>query len=262
MLSEYLNKNYDDPLIEDMVRKTLQVRIIRESDTYLAPLIRKDNLQKYFVLDGIDNLLMVRDLKRPVFLLTGHVGSFYTSFQAVGSAIGKEVHTIARSVDDSRLNPGVKRLYEKINYKFTGKKRVASYIFTNYATKMARSLVPLSKSGSIFFVLLDLPRSLYPHKRLPVRFLNLTSSLPSNLVSWGIKQKGLFLTVWNTVSFIDEDSYIRRLTISRPFGEGHGVSEVLQEYADSLSAIIAKEPWQWMGVPIVNQFDESEHDHE
>ena len=142
-LFEYLKKSPDEAVIDDLIKKALSVKIIRESDTYLTPMMKKPGLQKYFEIEGLENVISAAELKRPVFILTGHTGSFYSSFQAVGSAIGREVHIIARSVDNSDSNPVARQLYEKTNYKLTAKKGVSSY----YLHRLFRSDGPRYNPG-------------------------------------------------------------------------------------------------------------------
>ena len=256
LLFEYLKKPVDKPGIEDLVKKALWVKIVRESDAFASLRMTKKRLYRYFRIEGIEHLIEAADRKRPVVLLSSHFGSFYTL--AIGASVsGIPLYPIARTVDNSSASPLVWRLYARANYAFTEKRLTARYLYTDFSGKVDRSIVSLLKAGGVFLAMIDLPLTLFPHKRIPVELFGLPSSLPSGFVQSGLRYNAIFLTAWNTVEHDTNGDFYRFLKIEGPMPEGLNAQEVLQRYADRLTNQIVEKPWQWMGLQIISQYNES-----
>jgi len=257
LLFEYLKKQVDKPVMEDLVKKALWVKIVRESDAFASLRMTRKHLDSYFRIEGIEHLIEAADRKRPVVLLSSHFGSFYTL--AIGATVsGIPIYPIARTVDDSPASPLVWRLYAKANYALTEKRLTARYIYTNFSGKVDRSIVSLFKAGGVFLAMIDLPRTLFPHKRISVELFGFPSSLPSGLVQSGLRYNAIFLNAWNMVERDTNGNFYRFLKIEGPMPDGLNAQEVLQRYADRLTKQIVEKPWQWMGLQIVSQYNESE----
>jgi lauroyl/myristoyl acyltransferase len=238
--------------IEDAVDKALMVKLVRESDGYSALRMTKKNLYRYFQIDGLENLYASIREKRLIVILTGHIGSFFTPPIAF-SHLGMEVYPLAAAVTHPVHST---RLFLML-YRFLMRRGCTTpFIYTDMQGKIDRSIMQVFRTNGILFAALDISRGLSPAKRLPVRFLGRASSLPSGLVQWGLKKDAVFLTAWNTVQTTDNIHFIRNLRIDAPFEAGLDAHGILQTYADRLSELLCREPWQWMQVSIINEFDE------
>ncbi|MCX5864980.1 MAG: hypothetical protein NTW42_07910 [Deltaproteobacteria bacterium] len=243
--------NGRDPVqkeIDDAVERALQVKVARESDAfaYLG--------SPRFEVEGLEHLQKVMGQNRPIILLTGHVGNFYALSVALAQ-VGIVASSLARSVAPSNSYP--RRSFERINYFLSEHRMRGGWIYANYAGKLDRQLVTMCRNGGMLVVLLDLPRALFGAGRRPVRFMGRTSSLPARTVELGQKYKAVFLTAWNTIEPEKDFLFRRCLRIEPPFPDDDDVDGILQAFADRLSSLVIVEPWQWSGVPIINQFDES-----
>jgi len=254
-LCGYLHRRVSPSQIDDVVRKALFVKIVKESDAYSSLRMSKKRFDRYFQVKGIDHLRAARKDNRPVVLLTGHYGSFFIPAIAF-SHMGFDVYPIARKVDNSAATPLSTRIYLTLNYKFSERQFPAGYIYTDFAGWIDRKVVSVLNTGGILWTAIDFPERLYPHKRLPVKLLGLSSSLPSGMVRSALKRGAVFLTAWNSVESMDGLNWYRSLTIDEPIAGKPTADFVLQTYADRLTERISSQPWQWMGLPIISQYDE------
>lgn len=255
-LYDFLKRSVSDSEVEGIVQKTFLVKVVRESDAYSCLGMSRKRFSKYFETQGIEHLLSAREQKRPIVLLTGHYGSFFIPAIAF-SHMGFDVYPIARTVDNSPATPLATRIYLTLNYRFSERRFPAGYIYTDFAGWIDRKVVSVLNTGGILWTAIDFPERLYPHKRLPVRLLGLSSSLPSGIVRSALKRGAVFLTAWNSVESMDGRNWYRSLTIDEPIVGKPTVEHILQTYADRLTERISNQPWQWMGLPIVSQYDES-----
>jgi len=256
-LHRYLNRPVTEAETENCVKKSLWVKLIRESDAYTSLRMGPRTIKKYFRIEGIENLHSVTATGKPVILLTGHIGSFFIPAIAFSSA-GYIVYPVARSVDRSSATPFSTRLYLTLNYRLSEKRFPGRYLFTDFSGKIDRDIITILKSSGILWTAIDMPRQLYEHKRLSVTLFGRPSSLPSGIIQWGLKRNAVFLTSWNTVEVSDNGNYYRLLTVDPPISTEPTVESILQAYADRLTKQIGGKPWQWMGLQIISQFDESE----
>ncbi|MCB1985432.1 MAG: hypothetical protein H6936_07475 [Burkholderiales bacterium] len=240
--------------IDNAVKQALLIRTIRNSDAYACLGINKRNLYKNFSISGLEHLRSRLGQDRPVFLLTAHIGSFYTISIALAQ-LGIRINPVARTVDDSQYNPLPQQLFEHSNYWLTQIKMPGQYIYTNNTRRMDRRIVSACKENKILLVLLDLPRKFIPANRHPVQFLGKKSSFPIRLIDLGVKYNAIFLTLWSTIETKPDFSFKRRLTID-PVIQTTDRKKIIQSYADRLSSIAYQEPWQWLGSMIINQYNE------
>ena len=49
---------------------------------------------------------------------------------------------------------------------------------------------------------------------------------------------------------------MRTVTIEPPIKDGLQTQEILQVYADRLSSLIVKQPWQWLSLQMLDQYIE------
>jgi lauroyl/myristoyl acyltransferase len=242
--------------VDDTVKKALLVKVVRESDAYTSLRMSGKHIDRYFQVRGIDHLKAARKHNRPVVLLTGHFGSFFIPAIAFSQA-GFDVYPIARTVDRSSATPLSTRIYLTLNYKFSERRFPAGYIYTDFAGWISRKVINVLRSGGILWTAIDFPARLYPHKRLPVRLLGFSSSLPSGMISCALRRGAVFLTAWNGIETTDGRNWYRLLTVDEPI-QGETSQHILQAYADRLTEKISSQPWQWMGLPIVSQYNEGE----
>lgn len=242
--------------IENIVKKSMLIKLVRESDAYASLGMSAERMYKYFKIEGLKNLESAKAKGRPVIILSGHIGSFFIPAVAL-SHLGFDVHTLARAVDSSQATPKLTQLYQSLNYKFTEKRFSAGYIFTDFAGRINRTIDSVMGEKGMIYAAIDIPKTLYPYKHLPVVFLGVAASLPSGLIYRALKKNAVLITAWNTIETQGNKHFIRRLKIDEPFREGLEAVDILQEYADRLSSIIIKQPWQWLGLQIIKQFNEN-----
>jgi lauroyl/myristoyl acyltransferase len=251
-LWNFCGKTPKDSDIEDAVDKALWVKLVRESDGYSALRMTKKNLYRYFQIEGIENLYVSMQTNRPIVLLTGHIGSYVVPLIAL-SHLGFRVYPIAGKVNHPVM---ATRLFLSLYHTLVKRRLPTPYIYTDLKGKIDRSIIPILNAKGILWVALDLPKSMFPVTRMPVTFSGRTASLPSGLIQWGLKKNAVFLTAWNTVETIDNIHFIRKLRIDAPIETGLDAQGILQIYADRLSEIICREPWQWMQLNIIREYDE------
>ncbi|MEI6215284.1 MAG: hypothetical protein WCP10_14355 [Desulfuromonadales bacterium] len=237
--------------LDQAVERALQIKAARESDAFAC--LGSGSLSPRYEIEGLEHLQAAMIHKRPIMLLTGHIGSFYTVSVALAQA-GITASSLARSVAPS--NPYPRRSFEHTNYFLTGRRMKGDWIYTNYAGKLDRRLVSVCREGGMLVVLLDLPRSLFPAGRWPVNFLGRPSSLTGRTVELGLKYNALFLTAWNTIQVESGYGFRRCLRIEPQLADEGGVDGILQQYADRLTSLVSREPWQWMAAPVAAQFNE------
>lgn len=257
VLHSYQQKECDENALNEAATKAIYVRVERDSDAYGCLLSRR--LLTSFKVTGIEHLNNAIAQSRPIILLTGHVGSFYTIAVALAQ-LGHDVDPLARSVERAKHNPLPQQWFGRLNYFLTERKMTGRYVYTDYANKLDRRLIRTCRSNGILLVLPDLPRTLFPSGRKAVSFLGQSSSLPARTIEMGLKYKALFLTVWNTVELEKEGGIKRHLQIEPVFPDEQSIDKVLDIYTNRLSSIVYREPWQWMGTSIVEQFNENDRD--
>jgi lauroyl/myristoyl acyltransferase len=255
-LCRYLDRQPTAAEAEEVATKSLWVKLIRESDAYTCLKMTPKNIERYFHFKGLENLKAAEGQGRPVILLTGHIGSFFIPAIAF-AATGFTVYPVARSVDRSGETPYPTRLYLELNYKLSSRRFPGKYLYSDFSGKIDRSIATVARKNGILWTAIDMPRRLYPYKRCPVTLFGRMSSLPSGMIQWGIKKNAIFLTAWSTVDFSEEGGFYRLLTVDSSIPQETGVESVLREYANRLTQCIAEKPWQWMGLPIIEQYDES-----
>jgi lauroyl/myristoyl acyltransferase len=259
-LCDYLKKPVSETEIEAFVRKAFWVKVVRESDAYTCLKMSKKQFSNYFDVRGVEHLREAMGKKRLIILMSGHFGSFYTAKIAF-SHLGFIVHPIARTVDYSAVTPLATSLYTEVNYRFTQLRYLGKYVFTDFSGKIDRAIVDLSKSGGILWVTVDVPYRLYPYKHLQVKLFGKPSTLPAGLIQWAVRKEAIFLTAWNSVEFSNSRRFYRLLTVDEPIPDGSAATTVLQAYADRLSEKVLRQPWQWLGIQVIHQFNENEESH-
>lgn len=256
-LLNYLDRPVSEPEIEDIVRKTFLVKIVREGDAYACLRMNHKRFSKYFRTQGVEHLLSAREKKRPIVILTGHFGSFYSA-EVAFSLLGLTVYPIVRAVDYSAVTPLSRSLYEEVNYRFTEWKSPCKFIYTDFSGKIDRAVFNVMNSGGIILACIDIPHRLYPHKHLPVKLFGQPATLPAGLLQWAVKKDALFFTFWNSVVVDSTNSY-RHLSVE-PIPESSNAGDVLQIYADRLSKRVSEEPWQWLALPVIKQYSAIERE--
>ncbi|MBT4146808.1 MAG: hypothetical protein HOE45_08050 [Gammaproteobacteria bacterium] len=243
--------------LEQMVERALLIKVARNGDAFACLNLTPNNIGKKIKVSGLEHLQEAITQQRPIVLLTGHIGSFYT-IPLILTQLGIKVNLLARTVDSSVNNPLPQQFFEKCNYFFTELKMSGSYLYTNFSNKLDKRLVTTCKTGGILLVLIDFPRRLVPSGRSSVQFLGEQSSLPVRTVELGVKYNAIFLTVWNTIETSSDFSSKRHLQVGPVIANTGGVKRISQAYADCLSEVIMQQPWQWMGASIINQFKEND----
>ncbi len=255
-LYKYIGQSPGEAEIDDIVKKTFLVKIVRESDAYACLKMTRRNFSNYFKVTGIEHLSDAARSNRPVVLLTAHFGSFYSELVGL-SLLGIPVSAVARLVDYSSVTPLAKSLYDLTNYRLTELKSLRKYIFTDFSGNVDRAILDVINSSGILLCCIDLPKKLYPYKHMPVTFFGEAGSLPGGLIHWAIRKNAIFLTALNAVDLVEGGKPGRSLTIY-PFRGDSNVGSVLQWYADLLAARVVEQPWQWLPLPIISQYSEKE----
>ncbi|HID29859.1 MAG TPA: hypothetical protein EYP19_07625 [Desulfobacterales bacterium] len=254
-MRETLGSRFTNLTTEEILHRAWLVRITRESDTFTVLRMCRGNILRFFRYEGLEHLQEACRLERPVVLLASHMGSLYTECVALGSK-GFTIYPIARSADRSPATPLPQQIYITLNYRLTGWKLRGRYLFTDFATGLHKGVIAVFNHKEICFNAIDIPKTLYPYKREQVVFLGKQSSLPSGFIHWARKKGAVFLSIWNSVEIV-EDQTIRRCIRIDPIIDAPDVKTVLQCYADRLTEVICQEPWQWMALPIARQYYEA-----
>jgi lauroyl/myristoyl acyltransferase len=253
-MRETLGSRFTNLTTEEILHRAWLVRITRESDTFTVFRMCRRNMLRFFRYEGLEHLQDACRLERPVVLLASHMGSLYTECVALGFQ-GFTIYPIARSADRSSATPLPQQIYITLNYRLTGLKLRGKYLFTHFATGLQRDIITVFNRKGVCFNAIDIPRTLYPHRRQPVVFLGKQSSLPSGFIHWAGTKGAVFLTMWNSVETVEDQTICRCIRID-PIIDAPDAKTVLQCYTDRLTEVICQEPWQWMALPIARQYYE------
>lgn len=257
---EYLRKRlggaFSSLPTEEIVRLAHLVRLVRESDTYASIWMNKNNLEKYFEIEGLQYLEEAHRRGKSVALIGGHLGSNYTMWIALGF-LGHVVYTIARAVDHSRNTPVARQCYMLLTYWITSCKWPGRYLMADSTGHFPKAFLPKAldrvfERKGICFIAIDFPPTLYAGNKETVMFLGGESRLPVNFIRMAVKRDVEMLTVQDCVEF-DGKRIIRRIRLGPPL-KGQNETEMLQDYANRLTELICHEPWQWMGLQISSQY--------
>ncbi|MFH0994566.1 MAG: hypothetical protein V1844_03595 [Pseudomonadota bacterium] len=241
---------------EEIVRLAHLVRLVRESDTYASIRMHRGNMKQYFEIEGLQYLEEAERSGKSVALIGGHLGSNYTMWIALGF-LGHPVYTIARAVDHSRATPVARQCYMLLTYWITSRKWPGQYLMADSTGHFPKAFLPkaldrvFERKGSCFLAI-DFPPTLYAGKKETVIFLGGESRLPVNFIRMAVKRDVELLTVQDCVEF-DGKRIIRRIRLGPPL-TGQNEKEMLQDYANRLTELICREPWQWMGLQIASQY--------
>lgn len=244
---QYLFPNIDHSLLEAYLTQALAYKIAKEQETFRYLGKNKNIKTKIIGLEEIQKLTT----NKPLILLTGHYGSFYTLAPILNQYQSLKIYPIARTVDKSVNNPIGQQLFEQFNYWITEKNLNGHYLYTDFNGWIDKKIIDVFKQKQIILLLIDLPKRLFPKNRHPVKFLHeKNSSLPSRLVELAYKRKAHFLTAWHQFS---NDFQEKSLIIEKAI-EYETIDDILQTYANRLNNKIIESPWQWLGLPIVQQY--------
>lgn len=240
----------------EIARRFSWVRLWREHGAYAA---LGFGTREPALLEGIEHLVAAASLGRPLVLLTAHVGNPYLACVAI-AANGYPVFPVARSVDHSSATPLPVQGFLHLNYRATERKlNHGHYLYTDYSGALDKRIIAvLRQRGALCVNLIDMPVTLYGGKRHTVTFLGRPAALPLNFIRWARKKQALFLTCWNGFeSAFTSSAKPRHWVRVEPPIEADDAESVLQVYADRLSDLVAREPWQWMGLPIAAQYHQA-----
>lgn len=237
-----------DKALDATCREAIRCKIEREADAFRCLLPNS----LHHTIEGLPNLQQARQQKSPIFLLTGHLGSFYTIAVALQRA-GIPVFPVARTVDESPANPTPRRLFERLNYASTERRIGGHYLYTDFAGWMDKRIVSVCRQNGVMLVLPDLPRRLFSAGRHPVILFDRPATLPARLFELGHKYKAHFLPAWNLIGPTRRERTLR-IEAALPTDS---VAATLQGYADSLTHIVRETPAQWMALPIIEQYFEA-----
>lgn len=190
----------------------------------------------------------------PRLLLTAHYGSFYAACLAFEEA-RLAIDWLARAADTSSATPMPERLYLQFNYWAVSRHlHLGRFLYTEPHHPLPKAVLrTLGNPQRILGALFDLPPHLLTARRLPVRFLGGPATLPSALVEKALARQARIYTVF--YRHLEGDPrpwYALDLTVEVVAADT--AHEVLQIYADRLTASIAEAPWLWMGLPIAQRF--------
>lgn len=240
----------------EITRLANEVRLIRESDIYASQMMTRKNMNRWFRIEGLENLEKASKECRPIALLSAHMGSNYTSWIGLDFA-DHTTFVVARDIDHSPATPISRRLYMAATYRLTGRKWGGSYLYADSHGRfpkgeLDRILDTVFARQGLCFVAIDFPPTLFSGKQLTVNFLGRPAQLPVSFLHLGISKKVRFFAFWDGIDF-DHWRPLRHIRISA-LPESADAGEILQAYADRLTEFIAREPWQWIGLPIARQY--------
>lgn len=248
-----LNGRFSTVADAEIARRSSWVRLWRESGAYAA---LGCGMHVPALVEGAEHLSAATSLGRPLVLLTAHVGNPYLACASLADS-GYPVFPVARSVDRSINTPLPTQWFLRLNYRATERKlNDGHYLYTDYSGGLDKRIIKvLRQSDALCVNLIDMPVTLYGGKRHTVMFLGRPAALPLNFIHWARKKQALFLTCWNGFeSDFASSAKPRHWVRVEPPIEAADAESVLQVYADRLSALVAREPWQWMGLPIAAQY--------
>lgn len=252
-LRECLGNAFTTVSDEEIARRATWVRLARHAETFVYSTFSCRELGHNRTLIGQHHLTEALASKRPLVLLSGHMGSnmMYTYL----ACQGLKVFPIARSIEASvAINPLPVQWFSHLTQTLSERTLGGGhFLYTNFGGHFTRTIQQIMhEPRSAFVILIDMPESLYSGKRQTVNLFGRPSTLPSNFVRWALKHDALFLTFWSRIEF-NEPRY--RLTVEiRPPLTGGTTEHILQSYGDQLTAQVSREPWQWMGLPIASQY--------
>lgn len=255
-LRHQLGSRFTSVSDDEIAQRASLVRLWRESDTYGAIGLGSPTHPRHVRMEGQEHLENLRGTARPIFMLTGHVGSFYFGFQSL-AACGFNVFPVARSVDQSSATPKPTQHYLRHNYRLSERLlNRGHYLYTDYEGRFDRKIVAASKeAASVIPNLLDMPTTLYGGKRAEVSFLGGPCLMPVNFIQWAGKRKGVFLTYWTGYdSDYSGTAKPRRYVKIEPVIASGEPEAILQEYARRLESHVCESPWNWMALPIAGQY--------
>ncbi len=241
---------------EEIAWRACRVRLVRESDTFTALSITRKNIWKSFRIEGLEALEAVCRENRPVVLLGGHLGSNYTMWVALDK-LGLQVYPIARAVDSTTGTPRARKAYMHLTYFLTDLKWRGRYLMADSVGhfprgQFSRIIEGVFRGGGICFAAIDFPSALYTGKQETVSFMGASTPLPISLIHLCLKQKAHFFSILDGVE-LQGSRILRRIRLS-PIKGVVGAREILQVYADRMTSFICREPWQWMGLAVAEQY--------
>jgi len=241
---------------KEIARRASWVRLWREAGAFQAAC----HVVPPQDVEGLEHVAVAMATGRPVVLLAAHVGNPYLACAAL-AASGYPVFPVARAVDRSEVTPLATQWFLRMNYWATERMlHGGRYLYTDFAGRFDRGVVEaLLRPGALCVNLIDMPPTLYQGKRQNVNFLGRSASLPINFIRWAQRRhRAIFLTFWS--AFDDGKSECGvpplRVWVDPPIEEENSVN-ILQTYATRLEALIAEQPWGWMGLSIARQFHET-----
>jgi hypothetical protein len=257
---EFLRHRFGDDFSslpdEEIARRANLVKLVRESDTYASLLINRRRLPGWFAFKGLTELYQALQGERPVIFLGGHLGSNYTMWIAL-DRLGCTVYPVARAVDRSPATPRARQAYLNLTYRLTDKKWRGRYLFADAHGHFPRGEFPgllddVFQRGGICFAAIDFPPGLFTGKQEKVPFLGGMTLLPSHFIQLGLKKNARFFTILEGVEVRGRQK-VRQIYL-QPIADQLDAGDILRVYAERLTAFICREPWQWMGLAIAQQY--------
>jgi lauroyl/myristoyl acyltransferase len=255
-LCNNIGRSYTESEIKAVIEKSLWVKIMAESDVYLPLKMTGKKIEMSVIVEGLNSLTQFLNGSRPIVLLSAHTGSFNLSAIPL-LELGIPVYVVARQFAFARDIHPAKQLFMWLHHKLLTMRFPVRYIYTDFVGKIDRAIMSAMKGANVIFAYIDVPRFLYPYKRVPVSLFGRPSSLPSGFILWARRKHAIFCTAWSTIEKLPDGRYRRSLKIHEVIPDGADVNMILRVYAERFSEFIAREPWQWMELPILCQYDES-----
>ena len=254
-LCRNLGRSAQEEEMRRVVEEFFLVKTVAEGDAYAPLCMTGGNLKRRFPLEGEGHLAGALTEERPIVLLSGHTGTFTASLISL-LPLGRPVYMVARKFVWSSEDHPARQSYLAIYHRLLNLRFPVRFLYSDLSGSVDRSLQTALSGPNIVVVFIDLPLSLYPFKRMPVPLFGRPSSLPSGFVRWALRKKARFFTAWSIVARDADGRLDRILRIGPPFPDTDGPGEIIRGYAESLSALVADQPWQWMELPVIGLFDE------
>lgn len=228
----------------------VEAEVLREADAYAALRLRGDDALRHFHFVHPEVFAAARSSGRPLLVLSGHYGSFYTLCIGL-SRLGLRIFPIAREVDQSAANPGAKRLFEQLNYRNSEAGLDGGYLYVDARNRLSRDFFARAREQANIFACLDTPGT-PPAQGVRGELLGRGMVLPRALLDFAAKQEMQVLIAWSRVS-LGPDRRLRREIDFDPLPPaGLTPEQLVEHFASRLDAHLRQYPEQWLGLRIAD----------
>lgn len=238
--------------LEELWSRHVEAEVLREADAYAALRLRGGKALCHFRFIHPEVLAAARGEGRPLLVLSGHYGSFYTLCIGL-SRLGLRIFPIARAVDESPANPRSKRLFEKLNYRFSEAGLDGGYLYVDTRNRLSREFFTRvrEEANANIFACLDTPGT-PPAMGVAGQLLGRTMVFPKALLEFAAKQGAQVLIAWSRVTLGPDRRLVREIEFDPLPPRGLTPVQQVEYFAGRLDARLRQYPEQWLGLRIAD----------